>query len=244
MKRIVFSFDDALLDFYTVVFPILKKYKIKATLNVITGFSDKTVISDYNCCSIKQLKEMLDYGIELSNHSNDHVCPETLEGYDIAQKKLKEWFPNYDVLGVVTPFTQDVPPNFFEWCNSNHIKYVRLDACAHSNKLQRAFIKMGLVSHKRLSCINNSHHEKFKKVKIVHSFAINARKSVDEYKDLIRLCCFNPKITLMFHSVLKTEEEFSSCPYPDGAWTANKFEELIVWILKKGYKICRQCDAL
>ena len=244
MKKIVFSFDDGLIDFYDNVFPILKKYNIKATVNVITGFSDKTVLSEYNCCSVEQLQEMADYGIEIANHSNDHLSSEPVEGYIVAQEKLKRWFPNKRIYGVVTPFTQAVPNNFYKWCKNNNIKYVRLNAFGHSSKIQRAFVKLGLISRERLNCINNSHHKKNKTVKIIHSFAITAQKSVDEYKKLIRLCIFNPKITLVFHSVLKTNDEFASCPYPDGAWTVDKFEQLIVWILKKGYKICRQCDAL
>lgn len=38
MKTIVLSFDDARCDFYTRAFPILKKYRIPSTLNVITNY--------------------------------------------------------------------------------------------------------------------------------------------------------------------------------------------------------------
>lgn len=244
MKKIIFSFDDALLDFYTNVFPILKKYGVKATLNVITGFSDKTVPSDYRCCSIEQLKEMSDYGIEIANHSDDHVFPEPLEGYDLAQKKLQKWFPDIQVCGVATPFTQQVPTGFFEWCIDNGIKYVRLGDCAPTRKIQRFIIKSQLISHRRIYCINNSHYSKKNKVKVIYSFPIMANKSADEYKSIIELCSFNPRVTLMFHSLVKSGDKCNECQYPEGAWTINKFEELVEWILKKGYKICRQCDTI
>ena len=41
-KKVVWlTFDDGNEDFYTIAYPILKKYKAKATNNVITGFVKK-----------------------------------------------------------------------------------------------------------------------------------------------------------------------------------------------------------
>lgn len=38
MKTVILSFDDSLLDFYTNVFPLLKEFDVKSTLNVINSF--------------------------------------------------------------------------------------------------------------------------------------------------------------------------------------------------------------
>ena len=244
MKKIIFSFDDGLLDFYDNVFPILRKYNISATLNVITGFSDKNIKTDYNCCSINQLKELLDYGIELANHSNDHVCPEPIEGYDIAQKKLNTWFPKNIIYGIATPYTQQIPEHFYEWCHNNKVKYIRLGDIGYKRLFQKKIVKKGLVSYFRIYCHNNSHYIKRKGIKIVYSIPIWADKPAEYYKNIIEVSSFNPKITFMFHSIFDSEEEFKSCPYPEGAWTISKLEDLIKWILDKGYKICRQCDTL
>ena len=41
-KKVVWlTFDDGNEDFYTIAYPILKKYKAKATNNIITGFVKK-----------------------------------------------------------------------------------------------------------------------------------------------------------------------------------------------------------
>lgn len=244
MKKIIFSFDDGLLDFYENVFPVLKKYKIKATLNVITGFTDKTVKTNYNCCSVSQLQEMLEYGIELTNHSNDHLFPESLNGYDKAQKKLRGWFPECKISGVVTPYTQAVPDNFSKWCKLNKIKYVRLGETEHLNSIQRFLTKTRIISRFRFYCHNNSHYSKNKGIVVVNSFPVFENKSVDYYARIISLCHLRPNITLFFHSIVKDETEIGKCIYPETAWTVSKFEELIKWILNNGYKICRQIDTI
>ena len=244
MKNIIFSFDDALLNFYENVFPILKKYNIKATLNVITGFTDGTINTDYDCCSISQLNEMLDYGIELTNHSDDHLCPEPLDGYDKAQKKLVKWFPNYNVCGVVTPFTQPVPEHFFEWCKPNKIKYVRLGDTEYIKPIQKMLLKLKLISRFRFYCHNNSHYSRKKGVKIVNSFPIFENKPIEYYERIISLCHLNPKITFFFHSVVKNESDIENCIYPETAWTTSKFEKFVQWIIENGYNICRHMDTI
>ena len=40
-KRIVLNFDDGFLDNFTIVFPLLKKYGMKATVYVSPDFVDK-----------------------------------------------------------------------------------------------------------------------------------------------------------------------------------------------------------
>lgn len=43
MKYITLSFDDGRKDFFTNALPVLKKYNLPATLNVITDFWEKTI---------------------------------------------------------------------------------------------------------------------------------------------------------------------------------------------------------
>lgn len=245
MKKIIFSFDDGLKDFYENVFPILKKYNIKATLNVITGYSDSSVLNkDYRCCTLKELNDLLSYGIEIANHSDDHCRTTTLSSYDSAQKKLASWFPEYKIRGVATPYTQSVPPGFYEWCKLNKIKYVRFGDLEYKYMFQKKMVQLRLISFFRIYCFNNSHYSKRKGIKIIYSIPIFAKKDVDFYKKIIETSAINPKITFMFHSIFDKECMFDSCPYPSGAWTTTKFEELIKWIISKGYEICRQCDTL
>lgn len=69
-KPIVISFDDGYRDFYTDVFPILKKYKIKAVAYIVTGFLDKP-----NYLFTEQLKEIAKSGlVEIGAHTVHHFA--------------------------------------------------------------------------------------------------------------------------------------------------------------------------
>ncbi|MCL1916974.1 MAG: polysaccharide deacetylase family protein [Peptococcaceae bacterium] len=67
-KKVVLTFDDAYIGFYTHIFPILKKYTIKATLYVITSCMDGTPY-----VSTEQLREIHDSGlVQIGSHSITH----------------------------------------------------------------------------------------------------------------------------------------------------------------------------
>lgn len=69
-KPIVLSFDDGYRDFYTDVFPILKKYNIKAVAYVVLGFLDKP-----NYLFTKQLKEIAKSRlVEIGAHTVHHLA--------------------------------------------------------------------------------------------------------------------------------------------------------------------------
>ncbi len=67
-KTLAITFDDGYRDFYTIVFPLLKKYNIPATVFVIT----KDVGKNGNV-SWEMLKEMVDSGlVEVGSHTMSH----------------------------------------------------------------------------------------------------------------------------------------------------------------------------
>lgn len=59
-KVIWITFDDGNADFYTKAYPILKKYKVKATNNIITGFVQEGRESNLN---VQQMLEMKQNGM-------------------------------------------------------------------------------------------------------------------------------------------------------------------------------------
>ncbi|MBU3098892.1 MULTISPECIES: polysaccharide deacetylase family protein [Clostridium] len=67
-KSVVITFDDGYDNNYTVMFPILKKYKFKATIFVITSLTDV----HSNMLTSKQLIEMNKYGIDIESHTVHH----------------------------------------------------------------------------------------------------------------------------------------------------------------------------
>lgn len=67
-KPIILTFDDGYGDFYTDVFPILKKYQMKATAYIVSGVLDKL-----NYMTKAQVKEIAESGlVEIAAHTVSH----------------------------------------------------------------------------------------------------------------------------------------------------------------------------
>ena len=93
-RSAVLTFDDGYEDFYTDVFPLLKKYQMKATVYIIVNF-----IGRRGFMNEKEIKEVLDSGlVELGSHTFDHLylkfTPETVARKQIFESKkvLEEKF--------------------------------------------------------------------------------------------------------------------------------------------------------
>ncbi|MGT2636661.1 polysaccharide deacetylase family protein [Streptococcus ratti] len=85
-KVIWLTFNDSLIDFYTVAYPILKKYQAKATNNVITTFTDEGRAGNL---TVKQMKEMKVNGMSFQSHTVNHPDLSTLDQKTQA-KELSE----------------------------------------------------------------------------------------------------------------------------------------------------------
>ena len=86
-KIVTITFDDGYRDFYTDVFPILKKYNVKAVAYIVSGFLDKA-----NYMFTWQLKEIARSGlVEIGAHTIHHyslkgLTPLTTK-YEIEESK-------------------------------------------------------------------------------------------------------------------------------------------------------------
>lgn len=77
-KCIMLTFDDGYYNNYSYLFPLLKKYDMKAVLSVVGRYTDEyskageSMNNNYSHATWVQLKEMQDSGyIEIQNHSYD-----------------------------------------------------------------------------------------------------------------------------------------------------------------------------
>ena len=69
-KKVVWlTFDDSLKDFYTQAYPILQKYQMKATNNVITGFVQA---GREDMLTLEEIKEMKQNGMSFEDHTVNH----------------------------------------------------------------------------------------------------------------------------------------------------------------------------
>lgn len=92
-KSIILTFDDGYDDFYTAAFPILKKYNIKATTYVVTGFLDKL-----HYLTKSQLKELSQSPlITIASHTLTHADLKTLTGKKLHDEifESKAWLENF-----------------------------------------------------------------------------------------------------------------------------------------------------
>ncbi len=82
-KSTVLTFDDGYEDFYTDVFPLLKKYQMKATLYIISDF-----VGRYEFLKADQIKELATSGlVEIGAHTLDHVYLKSISPV-IAQEQI------------------------------------------------------------------------------------------------------------------------------------------------------------
>ncbi|MCL5795174.1 MAG: polysaccharide deacetylase family protein [Patescibacteria group bacterium] len=78
-KPVILTFDDGYRDFYTDVFPILKKYQVRAVVYVVPNFLNK-----HNNLDTWQLIEIAKSGlVEIGAHTMDHSYLTGLPSYSI-----------------------------------------------------------------------------------------------------------------------------------------------------------------
>ena len=83
-KVVSLTFDDAYVDFYTNVFPILKKYNLKANLYVIVNARGGKYLDD------NQIKEISSSGlVSVGSHTLNHLSLKSLSDEEI-NKELKD----------------------------------------------------------------------------------------------------------------------------------------------------------
>ena len=71
-KLVVLTFDDSKASHYTVVRPVLKKYRFGATFFITEGFTFRTNKEDY--LTWDQIAELHRDGFEIGNHTRDHMA--------------------------------------------------------------------------------------------------------------------------------------------------------------------------
>ncbi|MBI3849718.1 MAG: polysaccharide deacetylase family protein [Verrucomicrobia bacterium] len=70
-KLVVLTFDDSVASQYSVVRPLLKRYKFSATFFITEGFTFPTNKTDY--LTWEQIAELHKDGFEIGNHTRDHA---------------------------------------------------------------------------------------------------------------------------------------------------------------------------
>jgi len=159
-RCVCLTFDDAYADFYFLIYPLLKKYNLKALLAVPSkyilneceneaqnrmGFEHNDLFANFaqgTFCTFKELKEMLDSGlVQIGSHSHSHIDL-TASGVDLEvelkhSKELLENKLDTVVESFVFPFG----------------KYNQ-EVLKHTKKYYKYSFRIGNALHKDFSGIN------------------------------------------------------------------------------------------
>ena len=235
MKKAVISLsiDDARTNVKNLIYEKLLPLKIPATLNVITGFIDKTKENKgYPCITKEELLDIYNTGIiEIANHSDGHT--NDLEDIKLGHDKLCEWL-NLDVktkLGFASPGSnlkigsankiktelQEIGVLYVRTEDSTSIlntedlkkKYLQGDESAYINLQKHAFKEKGDFAFSSLVLYKGVND--LKELKLLTDYAVKTGKN----------------LTIMIHNVAKRGEEI----YND-AWTFDfdVFSEYLYYI--------------
>lgn len=131
MKYVVLSFDDGRKNFFTNALPILQKYKLPATLNIISDFMEKgdlIQLSSYNGGFVtwEEMEICRNCHIEIASHSANHTndIPEILRGVECLRSRLGM----RETIGFASPNSEIGRTNFSKYVpllTSEKVKYIR-----------------------------------------------------------------------------------------------------------------------
>lgn len=250
MKYIVLSFDDGLADFKDNALPILEKYGFNASLNVVSSFIEKKNNIDYEYMNESDLIDLYKKGFEIAVHSNSHSKNETSQDIEICLLKLKTLFGDIR-FGYITPYSINPSDEVLEYLTSNN--YLYCADCKVTNRKTSTSIFIKRVfnhfykSDKIQQLINN--YKYIYKVNFLsknyfycfHRVCVTKTFNFECVKKLIKYVRNNQCLTLMFHSILKSDNE--KCPWPNGSWTVEEFEQLLKYLKSnKRIKVVIQKD--
>lgn len=250
MKYIVFSFDDGMIDFKERALPILNKYNYKASVNVISGYSDKTIADRYDCLDVNDLKNLYNNKFELANHTNSHLKSASYQELQECNNKLNEWCSTLNkTYGIIMPKYVQPCADATKYIKINKPPYISFE----KRMLKNYFNLFRCIKWKIASIFNPTFFNKmcyvmqvkmykkghvrcFRRVEVKNT--IEPDLLFESLKTIKESYC----ITLCFHSIT---HDLHNCPYPKGAWTPEKFDKLCSLIHKdKNFNVITQIEAV
>ena len=138
VNHVVLTFDDGFVSNYTYIFPILKKYKIPATIYLTPNIHTSNYLNE------DQIKDMQDSGlIEFGAHTMNHINLTKVDN-DTALKEI------IDSKKAVEDLT-DVP------CLSFAYPYGRFEQ-RHIQMVEEAGFTTAVTTKKQIVAFKDSHH--------------------------------------------------------------------------------------
>ena len=246
MKTVILSFDDSRGDFYSNVFPLLKKYEMPATLNVISDFVENP--SNYSfpsggnlSMSVCQVKECADSGmVEIACHGHTHK--NTKEDIIANIEVLKRWGIDTNGIGFASPtsyltFKNKNKNGVWDLVKNNTLSYIRSGIQIRREGYVYMFVSLidRYLHSKILFKILNDRTVIHKPEEFLLSTAVFSYTKPRQIKHLIDCSKDNSAVILMFHSVMKKGQ--SGYGLDRFYYDYDLFKELLCW-LKNHDNIC------
>lgn len=231
------SFDDGREDTYRVAFKIMKKYGLKGTIHVTTGYIDETWTEKNwktakGPISIEQLKEMKEDNFEISSHGDKHIAENN--DLSVSIEKLKHWGLINENVGFSVPTSQlKDKREFSKYLERNKVSYMRggRSPLCYSLKSKVIYVLYKLTKiqlfydlfnrHNCMSIGENCIENKYDLFSVVIRYEDNPSRVVRFIESNINK---GKWIILMMHSIQeKNEDNYGKDAW---CWEANKFEKL------------------
>lgn len=234
-KTVILSIDDARWDAYANAFPIIKKYGLTATINVIPNFVNHPADYDAEICkvgamTVDELKECQDAGIELACHGNTHKndIQDILDGI----VEMRGMGLNVDNIGFASPMSYLTWKNckeIYGLVESGKLSYIRTGCQVRREGLiysvlsyiERITKSCGLFTMLNKRFINNQ--DNIDK-RFFYSVSVTKYTTVKQIQYLLSALQDGEILILCLHSILKKED----VEYGHGIWywDIDKFEIL------------------
>lgn len=241
MKDIILTFDDGRIDNYTVAYPIMKKYGVKATIYITTGFVDGTW-KEYDWSSARgamsgeNVKEMYDDGFEIALHGDKHITD--IDDFSVALKKIEKITGDVCPIGFSLPNSEasadevEALKNAYKEkltyvrggrrCNTgsmiNRILYI-LYTVTKSNLAFKLFNKKNIISQDEKKNIFN---------KQIPTVVVKKGDTAEQLISLFNSMKDNSACVLMLHSILDKNDEYYG--KDSWCWDVESFEKLISFL--------------
>ncbi len=228
MRYMVLSFDDGRKDFYSNALPILIKYRIPATLNVISDYLGRSDLSGFpsgnnEFISIDELLDCVDHGVEIAGHSADHSNNpgEIIRGNrfleDILSRSGKDWMN-----GFASPNSEIYRTNYSEFkclVSGRKVSYIRsgnnikrdgvLHACLYVlYSITRSSLFFRLYNKRNIIRINDDRisNAVSKNEFFFPSITCNSKNTTDQLISFIDHMPDDAASVIMLHSILADKD--------------------------------------
>ena len=237
MRKIVFSFDDALQDFYVNALPIFENFGFKVTINIITKYSEAGMHDGLKYMNIKTLGDLKNKGNELACHSDSHLLKTTKEDFDNSLLKMNIFFGN-EKYGAILPFSQKIDDTLFNYFKDKYLYLADYPFQRRKNNFYYYFCYFfgRIFRSKKLLFYYCNYSYFYDCRKTFYTFKrlpIKKENNAKLYISLLKHMPNSTNLTLMFHSIVRNKEKTA---WGDGEWDVNELTVLLKYIKKKQKK--------